>query len=104
MNQPPRDIVRLTMTAREAAERGQWDGVMQWYAERGELLQTMQLSAHEADELVRLDEQIQDRVHMIQDVLMALLDDTTATKQRLQGLRQRLGLLPSVPKTLSVEA
>ncbi len=92
------------MTAKEAAERGQWDSVMRCYAEREVLLQTRPMSVHEADELVRLDEQIHDRVHMIQDVLMALLDEAAATKQRLQGLRQRLGLVPSTPKTLSVEA
>ncbi|MBH0201244.1 MAG: hypothetical protein HP496_02820 [Nitrospira sp.] len=84
------DIVRLTQTAVEAAERGQWDIVAQCYGERGALLATSQTPIREASDLLKLDGQIRDRVHTVQAVLVSLLGEATATRQRLQGLHQRL--------------
>ena len=104
VNRQPSDIVRLTMTAIEAAERGQWDTVMQCYTERGVLLRTTQTSARETEELLRLDKQIHARVHTAQVVLASLLSEATATRQRLQGLHQRLGGQPSAPVTVSMKA
>lgn len=103
MNQQPSDIVQLTVTAMEAAERGQWDTVMQCYTEREVLLQTMQAPACEADELLQLDQQIHDRVHTVQAVLASLLGETTATRQRLHGLHQRVGGQPSTAGTISLK-
>jgi len=99
------DIVRLTQTAVQAAQRGQWDVVIQCYSERGALLETLQGTAvRDANELLKLDEQIRDRVHAVQAVLGSLLDEAATTKQRLQSVRQRLGVLASAPETLSLEA
>ncbi len=98
------DIVRLTKTAAEAAERGQWDAVAQCYDERGALLAGMQTPLQEVSELLKLDAQIRDRVHTVQAVLVSLLGDTAATKQRLHGLQQRLGGQPSTPVTVSMKA
>jgi hypothetical protein len=98
------DIVRLTKTAAEAAERGQWDAVAQCYGERGALLAAMQTPLREASDLLKLDEQIRDRVRTAQAVLVSLLGEATATRQRLQGLHQRLGGQPSTPVTVSMKA
>jgi hypothetical protein len=98
------DIVRLTKTAVEAAERGQWDIVAQCYGERGALLAAMQTPLQEASNLLKLDEQIRDRVRTVQAVLVSLLGEATATRQRLHGLQQRLGGQSSTPVTVSMKA
>ena len=98
------DIVRLTKIAAEAAERGQWDAVAQCYVERGALLAAMQTPVQEASNLLKLDEQIRDRVRTVQAVVASLLGEATATRQRLQGLHQRLGGQPSTPMTVSMKA
>ena len=98
------DIVRLTKIAAEAAERGQWDAVAQCYGERGALLAAMQTPVQEASNLLRLDEEVRDRVRTVQAVVASLLEEATATRQRLQGLHQRLGGQPSTPMTVSMKA
>lgn len=98
------DIVRLTKTAAEAAERGQWDTVAQCYGERGTLLVTMQMPVQEASNLLKLDALIRDRVNIAQALLTSLLGEATATRQRLQGLHQRLGGQPSAVVTISRKA
>lgn len=98
------DIMGLTNAAAHAAELGQWDTVAQCYHERENLLMAIKLSAREARDLMRVDEQIYDRVRTVQTVLMSLLGEATATRQRLQGLHQRLGVQPSTPVTISMKA
>lgn len=98
------DILRITKAAVEAAEIGRWDAVARYYRERGALLSTIQTPIREASDLLVLDEQIRDRVRTVQAVLVSLLGEATATRQRLQGLHQRLGVRPSAPVTVSKEA
>ncbi len=98
------DIVRLTKAAVEAAQAGRWDIVIQCYQDRGALLATEQALVPKADELLKLDEQIRDRVHTVQAVLVSLLGESTAIRQRLQDLQQRLGVQPSAPVTVSMKA
>ena len=64
----------------------------------------MKLSAREARDVMHIDEQIYDRVRTVQTVLMSLLGEATATRQRLQGLHQRLGVQLSTPVTISMKA
>ena len=98
------DVLRLTKAAAEAAELGRWDAVAQCYSERGALLEAMQTPVREASDLLKLDEQIRDRVRTVQAVLMSLLGEATATRQRLHGLHQRLGGQPSTAMTVSMKA
>lgn len=98
------DIVRLTKAAAEAAELGRWDTVAQYYLERGALLGAMKVPAREASDLLKMDEQIRDRVQAVQVVLASLLVEAAATRQRLQNLHQRLGVQPSIPVTVSMKA
>jgi len=51
-----------------------------------------------------LDSQVRDQVQTTQAVLTSLLGQATATRHRLQGLRQRLGVPASAPEAMSVEA
>jgi len=98
------DILRLTKSAVEAAELGRWDAVVQCYRDRGVLFEAMQSPMGEAGDLLKLDEQVRNRAHIVQAVLASLLGDAMATRRRLHGLRQRLGAAASTPKTVSVEA
>ncbi len=95
------DIVRLTKAAAEAAELGRWDTVAQCYHERGTLLAAIQAPVREASDLMKLDEQIRDRVRAVQAVVISLLDEAMATRKRLQGLYQRLGVQRSTPVAVS---
>jgi len=98
------EIVRLTQTAVEAARLGQWDVVIQCYRERGVLLESAGMLVSEAQEILILDSQVRDQVQTTQAVLTSLLGQATATRHRLQGLRQRLGVPASAPEAMSVEA
>ena len=98
------EIVRLTQTAVEAVRLGQWDVVIQCYRERGVLLESAGMLVSEAQEILILDSQVRDQVQTTQAVLTSLLGQATATRHRLQGLRQRLGVPASAPEAMSVEA
>ena len=97
------DIVRLTKAAAEAAELGRWDAVAQCYRERGAILTAVETPIREASDLLELDEQIRDRVRAVQTVLVSLLAEATATKQRLQDIHQRLEMQHSTPVTVSMK-
>jgi hypothetical protein len=64
----------------------------------------MRIPLLEAGDLLKLDEQIHDRVRTVRAVLVSLLGEAAATKQRLHGLHQRLGGQPSTPVTVSMKA
>lgn len=98
------DILELTKTAAEAAELGQWDVVAKCYGERAVLLAAMEAPIQEANDLLMLDEQIHNRVRTVQAVVVSLLGEAAATKQRLHSLHQRLGVQPSIVGTVSVKA
>jgi hypothetical protein len=64
----------------------------------------MQTPLQEASDLLKLDEQIRDRVRIVQAVLVSLLGEAMVTRQRLQGLQQRLGGQLLTPVTVSMKA
>lgn len=96
-------LARVTKAAAEAAETGQWDAVAQYYGERAALLAAMQTPIREASNLLKVDEQIRDRVRTAQAVVVFLLDEAMTTRQRLQGLHQRLEVPSSAPATVSMK-
>lgn len=98
------EIVQLTQVAVEAAQLGQWDLVIRCYQDRGELLEAAGLSVLQKEELLKLDSQVRDQVQTTQAVLTSLLGDVAATRHRLQGLRQRLGVPAVARESMSVEA
>mgnify|MGYP003482247932 FL=1 len=67
--------MRLTKTAAKANVLGQWDVIAQYYGERGALLAAMQTPLRGASDLLKLDEQIRDRVRTVQAVLVSLLGE-----------------------------
>ena len=68
------------------------------------LLAAIQTPVQEANDLLKLDEQIRDRVRVMQAVFVSLLGEATATRHRLQGLHQRLGEHLSTLMTVSMKA
>lgn len=98
------EIVQLTQAAVEAAQLGQWDLVIRCYQDRGELLEAAGLPVLYKEELLKLDSQVRDQVQTTQAVLTSLLGDVAATRHRLQGLRQRLGVPAVARESMSVEA
>jgi hypothetical protein len=98
------DILRLSRAAGEAAQQGRWDEVIRCYDERGVLLASTPLATLPTDELLRMDNELSDRIRTAQAVLEDLLAGAQMTKRQVQGLRQRLGVLPSGPETVSLEA
>lgn len=98
------EIMRLTKAAREAAEQGRWDEVTQCYSERGMLLASTPASTLPTDELLSMDDELRDRIHTAQVLLDTLLTEAQTAKRQVQDLRQRLAVLPSGPKAVSVEA
>lgn len=98
------DIVRLTKAAGEAAQQGRWDEVIRYYGERGALLDATSGVTLPVDELLRMDNELRDRIHTAQAVLDDLLAEAQTTKRQVQGLRQRLAPPPSRPEAMSIEA
>lgn len=97
-------VLRLTKMASEAAQQGRWDQVIQCYSERGRLLASMPVSTLPTNELLRMDDELRDRIHTAQALLENLLAEAQLTKRQVQGLRQRLAVPPSGPETVSIEA
>lgn len=98
------EIVQLTKIAVEAAQLGLWDIVIQCYRDRGTLLENTRGAIVQGDDLLEWDRQVRDHVQTTQALLTSLLGDAAATKGRLQGLRQRLGVPASAAEAISVEA
>jgi Ser-tRNA(Ala) deacylase AlaX len=98
------DIVRLTKAASEAAQQGRWDEVIRCYGERGALLASTSDVMLPIDELLRMDNELRDRIHTAQIVLDDLLAEAQTTKRQVQGLRQRLAPHLSGPEAVSIEA
>ncbi|MDH4152400.1 MAG: hypothetical protein OEV01_01305 [Nitrospira sp.] len=98
------DIVRLTKAAGEAAQQGRWDEVIQCYSERGLLLAESLGVTLPADELLRMDDELRDRIRTAQAVLDDLLAEARVSKRQVQEWRRRLAVLPSGPEAVSIEA
>ena len=98
------EVVRLTKLAVQAAERGHWDEVIQCYQERGALFVGDPIPIPEAQHLLTLDEMVGERVRTAQALLQSLIDGAGATRSQLQGLRQKLAAVASLPERMSLEA
>ena len=98
------EIVRLTKAAGEAAQQGRWDQVIQSYSERGALLASTSDSVLPTDELLRMDDELRDRIHTAQTLLDNLLAEAQTTKRQVQELRRRFAAQSSQPEVVSFEA
>ena len=98
------EIVRLTKAAVEAACSGRWDVVTQCYRDRGILLESSGGTIDRGEDLMVLDHQVRNHVRTAQALVASLLEETAATRRRVQGLRQRLGVSALAPEAMSVEA
>lgn len=104
MSERQADIVRLTKAAGAAAQQGRWDDVIQCYSERGILLTSTPFAILPTGELLKMDDELRERIHTVQAVLEVLLAKAQVTKGQMEGLRRRLGVLPSRPESVSIEA
>ena len=86
-----RELFRLTLAAKDAADQGRWDLVEAYYAQRGEQLEWVVLSTSELGRLVRLDGEIVQRIRFAQSALSSAIQETARTCRRLEGLRQGIG-------------
>jgi hypothetical protein len=98
------DIMRLTKAAGEAAQQGRWDEVIQCYNERGILLASTPASILPTDQILKMDDELRDRIHTAQALLEVLLAEAQTTKRQVQEWRQRLGIPLSRPEAVSIEA
>ena len=98
------EIVRLTKAAVQAAEQGQWDVVIQCYQDRGELFEGSPVYIPEASDLLASDELVRERVQTAQALLQSLIEGAGVTRAQLQGLRQKLATVASLPERMSLEA
>ena len=98
------EIERLTKIAAEAARAGQWDLVIQCYQDRGTLLEAMKPGVDQGEALLELDRDVRDHAQTTQTLLASLLSDATATRHRLQALRQRFSVPTLASETMSVKA
>lgn len=99
-----RELFRLTLAAKDAADQGRWDLVEACYAQRGEQLGWGVLSTSELSRLVRLDEEIVQRIRLAQSALSSAIQETARTCRRLEGLRQGIGALPLGSGTIFLKA
>ncbi|MBS0151735.1 MAG: hypothetical protein JSR31_12405 [Nitrospira sp.] len=104
MSENQAEIVRLTKTAGVAAQQGRWDQVIQSYSERGVLLASTSDSVLPTDELLRMDDELRDRIHTAQTLLDNLLAEAQTTKRQVQELRRRFAAQSSQPEVVSIEA
>jgi hypothetical protein len=98
------ELARLTEAAKMAAEQGQWDLVDACYRERGALLETSRLPPQEANRLLAIDRQIQERAMVAQAALAASLREPAFIRRRLKGLRQGIGAASSDSWMILLEA
>jgi hypothetical protein len=99
-----RELFRLTLEAKDAADQGRWDLVEGYYAQRGEQLEWVVLSTSELDCLVRLDGEIVQRIRFAQSALSSAIQETARTCRRLEGLRQGIGALSLDSRTILLKA
>lgn len=98
------ELFRLTLAAKDAADQGRWDLVEACYAQRGEQLEWAVLSTSELSRLVRLDEEIVQRIRLAQSALSSAIQETARTCRRLEGLRQGIGALSLDSGTIFLKA
>ena len=99
-----RELFRLTLAAKDAADQGRWDLVEAYYAQRGEQLEWVVLSTSELGRLVRLDGEIVQRIRFAQSALSSAIQETVRTYRRLEGLRQGIGALSLDSGTILLKA
>ena len=99
-----RELFRLTLAAKDAADRGRWDLVEAYYAQRGKQLEWVVLSTSELGRLVRLDGEIVQRIRFAQSALSSAIQVTARTCRRLEGLHQGIGALSLDSGTIFLKA
>jgi hypothetical protein len=90
-----RQLEELTEAAGEAAALGQWALVEARYAAREKLLPHASLLPQEAEHMRHIDQDIQERIRVVQAAITSVMQESGRTLQRLNGLRHGLGAASS---------
>lgn len=78
----------VTVAAEEAAARGEWNRVVEFFEQRESLLPLSVLTPESLARVQNMDRHILEQIKVAQAGIVALLDEAARTRQRLQGLRQ----------------
>lgn len=82
------DVVALTEAAARAAEEGAWNVVEACYHKRRTVLDVSPLSPEAAARMLKIDEEVAERLRVSQAGILALLRDTAQVRHRLRDLHQ----------------
>jgi hypothetical protein len=94
------ELERLTVSARDAAEQGQWDLVDECYRLRELAMQGASIPQQDAERMLASDRQVQERALVAKTAAAELLRESQAVRLRLGRLRHGAGSIG----TIDVEA
>jgi hypothetical protein len=95
---------RLTLSARDAAERGRWDLVDECYRARGAAMEGTTLLPQDAERMLAIDKQIREQALTAKTVVAQLLRESLAVRLRLRGLRYGVGGRATASGTIALKA
>ena len=93
------ELERLTVSARDAAERGRWDLVDECYRMREAVMEGVSIAQQDAERMLASDRQVRERALVAKAAVAELLRESQAVRLRLTRLRQGAG----VPGTIDVQ-
>ena len=87
------ELERLTVSARDAAEQGQWDLVDECYRLRDLAMQGASIPQQDAERMLASDRQVQERALVAKAAVAELLRESQAVRLRLSRLRHGAGAM-----------
>ena len=94
------ELERLTVSARDAAEQGQWDLVEECYRLREAAMQGVSITQQDAERMLASDQQVRERAFVAKAAVAELLCESQAVRLRLGRLRNTAKAMG----TINVEA
>lgn len=92
------ELERLTVSARDAAEQGQWDLVDECYRLRDLSMQGVSIPRQDAERMLASDRQVQERALVAKAAVAELLRESQAVRLRLSRLRHGAGAMGMIDR------
>ena len=92
------ELERLTVSARDAAEQGQWDLVDECYRLRDLAMQGASIPQQDAERMLASDRQVQERALVAKAAVEELLRESQAVRLRLSRLRHGAGAMGTIDR------
>lgn len=92
------ELERLTVSARDAAEQGQWDLVDECYRLRDIAMQGASIPQQDAERMLASDRQVQERALVAKAAVAELLRESQAVRLRLSRLRHGAGAMGMIDR------